>query len=61
MDPAKMNATLALLTPEEIEDALRFVEICERGGGTPPEETDGWRRRILAWPRFFEVEGSRPV
>jgi hypothetical protein len=34
---AKMNTTLALLTSDEIEDALRFVEICERGGGTPSE------------------------
>ena len=29
MEPAQMNATLALLTPDEVEDALRFVEICE--------------------------------
>jgi hypothetical protein len=56
-----MNATLALLTPDEINDVLRFVGICERGGGTPAEEADEWRRRILAWQRFFEVEGGRPV
>ena len=45
-----MNATLAMLTPDEIEDALRFVEICERGGGTSSEEaarghTRPWRSR----------------
>jgi len=34
--------------PEEVQDALRFVEICERGGGTPPEEADECRGRILA-------------
>ena len=56
-----MNATLALLTPDEIEDALRFVEICERGGGTPPEEADEWRRRILVWQAFLGFEGSRSV
>ena len=44
MDAAKMNATLALMKPDEVEDAMRFFEICERGGGTPPEEADGWRR-----------------
>ena len=56
-----MNATLAPMTPGEVDDALRFVDICERGGGTPPEEADEWRRRILAWQAFLEVEGGRPV
>jgi hypothetical protein len=56
-----MNTTLALLSPTEIEDALRFVEICERGGGTPPEEADEWRRRILAWQAFLGLEGGWPA
>ena len=60
MDAAKIDATLALMKPDEIEDALRFVDICERGGGTPPEEADEWRRRIVAWQRFLEAEDSRP-
>ena len=59
MDPAKMNATLALMTPDEIKHALRFVEICELDGGTPPEEADEWRRRILAWQGFLGLEGRR--
>ena len=45
VETAKMNATLALLAPDEIDDALRFVEICERGGGTLPEEAGERRRR----------------
>jgi hypothetical protein len=49
------------MTPEEVHDALRFVEICERGGGTPPEEADEWRRRILAWQGFLGLEGGRLV
>jgi hypothetical protein len=61
MDSTKMNATLALMTPDEIEDALRFVEICERGGGASIEEADEWRRRILAWQAFLGLEGSRFV
>ena len=60
MGPAEMNATLALLTPDEVDDALRFVEVCERGG-TPIEEADEWRRRILAWQAFLGVEEGRPV
>ena len=51
----RCSALLALLTPDEIEDALRFVEICERGGGTSAEETDEWRRRILGWQAFLEI------
>ena len=58
MDAAKMNAILALLTPDEIEDALRFVEICERGGGTPTEEADEWRRRVLAWQGFLGLDST---
>ena len=61
MDTAKTNATLAMLTPDEIDDALRFVEICERGGGTPVEEADEWRRRILGWQAFLGLEGGRPA
>ncbi|RLA52831.1 MAG: hypothetical protein DRQ65_06610 [Gammaproteobacteria bacterium] len=61
MDADRMNAILALLTPDEIEDALFFVEICERGGGTPPEEADEWRRRILAWRAFLRLESNRYV
>jgi len=33
MNVVRLNTLLLLLTPDEIEDALRFVEICERGGG----------------------------
>ena len=58
MSPAKMNATLSLLTPDEIDDALRFVEICERGGGTPSVEADEWRRRILAWRGFLGLDST---
>ena len=61
MDPAKMNATLALMTPDEVEDALRFVDICERGGGTPPKEADEWRRGILAWQGFLGLKGGWPA
>ena len=53
-----MNATLAMLTPDEIEDASRFVEICERGGGTTSEEADEWRRRIMALIAFHETGDS---
>lgn len=60
MSPEVMNATLALLTPDEIGNTLRFFEICERGG-TPPEEADEWRRRILAWQAFVELDRDQPT
>ena len=55
MDPAKMNAVLAQRKPDEIEEALWFVDVCERAGGTPPEEAAEWRRRILAVQRFLSL------
>jgi hypothetical protein len=45
------------MTPEEVHDDLRFVAICERGGGTPAEEADEWRRRIQAWQGSLVVGG----
>ena len=56
MDPAEMNDILSEMTPDEIEDTLRFIEVCERGGGTPPEEAAEWRRRILAHSKYLKIE-----
>ena len=48
----KMDAILALLKPEEVADALRFVEACEQAGHMSPGEAEVWRSRIEAWARF---------
>ena len=61
MDAAKMDALLAEIKPNEVEDALRFVEICERDGGTPAEEADEWRRRFLGWQAFLGLAGGQPT
>ena len=53
-DPVVMDSTLDLLTPDEVADALRFVEVCERGQHMPQAEADEWRR-IGAWQGFVEL------
>ena len=61
-DPAKIDAVLDLLTPDEVADALRFVEVMQRGEHMSQTEADEWRRRILARQRFLEMgEHSSPV
>ena len=56
MDPAKMSDLLSLMTPEEIEDDLWFVDVCERNGNMDVTEADEWRRRILARQQFQEID-----
>ena len=46
-----MDGVLEFLTPEEIADALRFVEVWEKAGHMAQEETEEWRRWIEAWRR----------
>ena len=47
-DPAKIDATLDLLTADEVRDCLQFVEIMERGQHMSQVEADEWRRRVGA-------------
>ena len=53
----KMDDILALLRPEEVADALRFVEVWEKAGYMSPEKAAEWRRRIEASQRFLTVSG----
>ena len=41
-----MNATLALLQPDEVQEALWMVSVLERSG-MPALAADQWRRRNL--------------
>jgi hypothetical protein len=47
-----LAATLELLRPEEIPDALYFVDLMELVGHMDAAEAGEWRRRIQAWCRF---------
>jgi hypothetical protein len=49
------------MTPDELRDALWFVDVCERGGGTWPDEAAEWRRRIVAWQGFMKRGGGPGV
>ena len=37
------------------------IFVAAMAGGTPSEEADEWRRRILAWHAFLWLEGNRVV
>ena len=52
MPRPKIDATLDLLTAEELSDAPRFVEVWERAGYMDPAEAAAWRERIAIWQRF---------
>jgi hypothetical protein len=45
-DPAIIDRTLDLLRLEEVQDCLRFVDVCERGQHMGQIAADEWRRRI---------------
>jgi len=55
MNTARIDATLAKMTAEEIADGLWFVDVCERFGTMKQTEADEWRRRIAARREFLEL------
>ena len=55
------DAILALMQPDEVPDALRFVAVLERGGRMGLEEADEWRRRILARQAFLELRDDAAI
>ncbi len=55
----RIEALIEIMTPDEIQDGLRFVEVLERGGTMTPDEAAEWRRRILARRRFLELGVDR--
>ena len=58
----KYAAVLELMTPEEVGDALWFVDVMERPAPIDAEEADEWRRRIGARSRFrLRRKAVRPV
>jgi hypothetical protein len=62
INTAVMERTLDLLTLEEVQDCLRFVEVMERGQNMSQVEADEWRRRIVARQTFLELnEEAAPV
>jgi hypothetical protein len=55
MNTARIEKTLSILTPEEMRDALSFIDLCENRTMTT-FEADEWRRRIVARREFLELE-----
>ena len=58
MNTARIEKTLSILTPEEIRDALLFIDLCENKTMNTVE-ADEWRRRIKARQAFIELEPER--
>ncbi len=58
MTTIKFNALMAEMTPEEIGEALWYVEVFE-WTGISRQEADEWRRRIVAWQRFLGLGPAR--
>jgi len=54
-----MAKLVSQMTPPEISDALRFVDVCQWNGTMPAAEADEWRRRILARWAFLGLEPDR--
>ena len=55
MNASRMNAVLAEMTLEEVAEALWYVELFENVGMSH-QETNEWRRRIVAWQRFLALD-----
>ncbi len=55
MDPKTIDATLASMKPEEIEDAIWMVGVFQRWGSMSAEEADQWQRKILARQDFLRL------
>jgi len=47
------------MTPDEVSDALWFVDVMVRARHMDTAEIDEWRRRIGAWRRFGGREDRR--
>ena len=56
MDRKTIDATLASMKPEEIDDAIWMVGMFERWGSMDRAEADEWWRRIAAWQRLSTIE-----
>jgi len=61
MDDDAMNSLVALMTPDEIRDGLWLVGVLERWGSMSLEESDEWRRRILAGREFLNLNHRTPA
>lgn len=51
-----MNGLLAEMNPEEIREGLRLADVFERAGGASPDEAAEWRRRVLAWQAYLDLD-----
>ena len=54
MNTDAIDNTLAVMTPDEVREAIRFVDTWERYGTLAPIEAEVWRKRIVAKQALLE-------
>ena len=59
MDRTKIDATLDLMTAEELAEVDRFVEVWQRAGYMTSTEASAWRERIAVWRWLGREEQSQ--
>ena len=59
MARTKTDALLDLFTPDELHNALWYIDVFERWN-MPAEEADEWRRRIVGRREFVACDLEEP-
>ena len=57
MDSDAIDNILSIMTPEEVGDAIRFVDAWQRYGTFSATEAEEWRKRIVAKQALLETRG----
>lgn len=52
----RIDETLDLLSPDDLDDALRLIGIWHAAGHIRLSEAEEWRRRILVLQRFRRMD-----
>ena len=50
--PDKMDAIQARLTPREVPEFRRAIDLFEHAGVISPAEAEEWRKRFAGWIEF---------
>ena len=57
-DAALPDSVLAVLSVDELQAVLSFIDESERAGRLSAEEALRWRQRVAEWHRFRKVCGT---
>ena len=57
MDSDAIDNILSIMTPDEVGEALRFVDAWQRYGTFSATEAEEWRKRIVAKQALLKSPG----